>query len=431
MDCRRPSITSGLIPGAATRRALAAGPALALAAALLLPGLPAAAAPPPAGAAPPTLRGPADPRIQSGIDLIYSLRFDEAERYFEGLIAAHPDHPLGHFFLATVTWWRILVDLEDRSHDEAFYKLLQRCIDVCDRRLEADPDDFDAILFKGGAIGFRGRLRGDRRQFLQAARDGLRSLPLLEKSRRLEPENMDILFGQGVYNYFAEVIPKRHPVVRPVMWFLPDGDRELGLEQLRLVGREGRYARTEALYFLAQIHRLFEEDDAAALPYLRQLHERYPDNSLFHRYVGRALVGVDRWREGVAVYEEVEARSRAGHPGYHARGRIEALYYIGRNAQRHHRRREAVRALAAADSLSYGLGRKGEDQAVRGYVPLANLYLGILLDELGDPEAAGLRFRRVLELPDHRGGGEGSSHGLARRYLDGPNRRPAASEPGS
>ena len=386
----------------------------------------------PAPAPPFTLRGPADPRIQAGIDLIYSLRFSEADRYFEGIIAADPGHPLGHFFLATVTWWRILVDLEDRTHDEAFYALLQRCIDVCDRRLEADPDDFDAILFKGGAIGFRGRLRGDRRQFLKAARDGMLSLPLLEKSRRLEPENKDILFGQGIYNYFAEVIPQRHPIVRPVMWLLPDGDKQLGLEQLRQVGREGRYARAEALYFLAQIHRLFEEDDAAALPYLQQLHRRYPDNSLFHRYVGRALVGVDRWREGTAVYEEVAARSRAGDPGYHTRGHIEALYYIGRNAQRQHRRQAAVRALAAADSLSYGLGEKAKAQSVRGYVPMANLYMGIALYELGEREAAGAPFRRVLDLPDHGDTREsGTTHDLARRYLDLLKRKAAASPPGS
>ena len=210
------------------------------------------------------------------------------------------------------------------------------------------------------------------------------------------------------------------------MWLLPDGDKELGLEQLRQVGREGRYARAEALYFLAQIHRLFEEDAAAALPYLEKLHRRYPDNSLFHRYVGRALVGVDRWREGTAVYEEVAARSRAGDPGYHTRGHIEALYYIGRNAQRQARLRDTVRALAAADSLSYGLGEKAKAQSVRGYVPMANLYMGIALKELGEAEAAGVRFRRVLELPDHEG-----TRDLARRYLKLQKRKAAASPPGS
>ena len=229
-----------------------------------------------------TMRGEQDTRIQQGIDLIYQLQLDEAALYFEQIIDADPDNPLGHFFRAMVGWWRVLIDLEDTRHDEEFYRLLQACIDVCDRRLEVDPDDFDAILFKGGAIGFRGRLRGDRGQFVRSARDGLRCLPLLDKSRSLEPTNKDILFGQGIYNYFAEVIPKRYPIVRPVMLFLHKGDRQLGLTQLRDVAEGGRYARAEARYFPAQIHRVFEDDHLRALPYLEDLHNQYPDNALFH-----------------------------------------------------------------------------------------------------------------------------------------------------
>ena len=48
------------------------------------------------------------------------------------------------------------------------------------------------------------------------------SLPLLEKSRQLEPTNKDILFGQGIYNYFAEVMPRRYPVIKPIMLLLPE-----------------------------------------------------------------------------------------------------------------------------------------------------------------------------------------------------------------
>jgi hypothetical protein len=364
------------------------------------------------------MRGDTDERIQEGIDLIYSLRFEAADRYFEGIIAADPDNPLGHFFLAMVTWWRVLIDLDDPSHDEAFYDLLQRCIYVCDRRLDEDPDDFDAILFKGGAIGFRGRLRGDRHQFVQAARDGLRCLPLLKKSRQLEPTNKDILFGQGIYNYFAAVIPQKHPIVRPVMWFLDDGDRDLGLEQLQEVGREGRYARAEALYFLAQIHRVFEDDDARALPYLVQLHERYPDNALFHRYRARVLVSLGRWEEGVAAYEEVVRRGQAGAPGYHTRGRIEAHYYIGRYAYRARRLDACVEALSAAEDLSYRVGDEPEAQNVRGYVPLANLYLGMAYDELRRRDAALARYERVLALPNHA-----RSHKLAKGYRESAYRR--------
>ena len=273
-----------------------------------------------------------DVRIQRGIDLIYNLRFAEAERHFQAIVEAEPDNPLGYFFRAMVSWWRILIDLPDETYDAEFHVRLKQCIEVCDRRLAKDPMDFDAILFKGGAIGFRGRLYGDRERYLKAARDGLRGLPLLKKSRQLEPTNKDILFGQGLYHYFAEVMPKRHRILRPIMAFLPDGDRLLGLQQLKEVAREGAYASTEAAYFLGQIYRIFEKDNRRALPYFEELYKRYPDNAVFHRYTARLMIELGRWHSGVALYEEYVRRSVAGQTGYHRHGRLEAHYYLGKYA---------------------------------------------------------------------------------------------------
>ena len=356
-----------------------------------------------------------DARIQQGIDLIYSLKFEEADRYFEGIIAADPDNPLGHFFLAMTTWWRVLIDLESRDHDQAFYSLLERCIEVCDRRLERDPMDFDAVLFKAGAIGFRGRLRGDRNQFLRAAGDGIKSLPLLQTSRRLEPTNKDILFGQGVYNYFAEIIPREYPVVRPVMWMLPGGDRKKGLQQLKQVAREGRYARTEAIYFLAQIYRIFEKDKPSALEFLEQLYQRYPGNALFHRYLARTLIDVGQWNRGTALYEEVIRRSREGRTGYHVRGHVEALYYVGRSALYWRRLEKAKAALAAADSL----GPRADGKRTRRFMVLANLMLGKIHDVQNKRRLAVERYERVLELPDFS-----NCHEQARKYLKEPYKAP-------
>ena len=361
-----------------------------------------------------TMRG-YDARIQEGIDLIYNLEFEPADTYFEAIIDREPENPLGYFFLAMVTWWRVLIDLEDRTHDEQFYDLLEDCIEVCDRRLEDDPDDFDAILFKAGSIGFRGRLRGDRSQFLRAASDGLKCLPLLKRSRRLEPTNKDILFGQGIYNYFAEVMPKEYPIVRPLMWFLKSGDRELGLRQLQEVAAEGRYARAEANYFLAQIHRIFEDDKKQALIYLESLHGQYPSNALFHRYRARTLVELGRSDKAIPMYEEVIRRSRQGRVGYHVRGHIEALYYVGKRAFVKGRFGQARSSLAAADSLSYSLGDKPKEQIVRGYVPLANLYLGMALDQQGRRSEALERYERVHRLPEY-----GATHKLAKKYEKTP-----------
>lgn len=354
-----------------------------------------------------------DPRIQQGIDLIYSLRYDEAEDYFAAIITTYPDNPVGHFFLAMVAWWRVLIDLEDRSHDEACYALLEQCIKVCDARLKRDADDFDAILFKGGAIGFRGRLRGDRNQYLKAARDGMRCLPLLDASQKLEPSNKDILFGQGIYNYFAEVIPERYPVVRPVMWFLQKGDRQKGIEQLKEVAQSGHYARTEAAYFLARIYRVFEKDKYAAQAYLEQLYGRYPDNALFHRFLARNLVELGQWKRGVELYEEVIRRSEAGRTGYHLRGHIEALYHLGKFALYRYQLNLAETRFAAAGRLGAALDHPEEN----AFAVMARLMLGMAYDAQGKRQEALVCYEQVKGMEEH-----GDSRKLARKYLKEPYR---------
>ena len=354
-----------------------------------------------------------DPRVQHGIDLIYNLQFETADRYFEEIIAADPANPLGHFFLAMVTWWRVLIDLEDRRHDEAFYQLLDRCIEVCDQRLSATPRDFDAVLFKAGAIGFRGRLRGNRGQYVRAASDGLKCVPLLQISRELEPDNKDILFGQGVYNYFIEVIPQKYPVVRPITWLLPKGKRETGLEQLRLVAAEGQYSGTEALYFLAQIHRLFERDRETSLQYLEQLHRRYLENSIFHRFTARTLVEVGQWSRGTALFEKVIRRADAKHVGYHVFGQVEALYYVGQNEWLRRRYEEAIPLLERAARLATGQPRT----SMRKYRTLCLLLLGKAHDVRGDREEALDRYAQVRALPNY-----GTSHDQAKTYFETPYR---------
>ena len=355
-----------------------------------------------------------DARIQYGIDLIYSLEFDRAEAFFDSVIVAETDNPVGYFFRAMTAWWRVLIDLDDRSHDEAFYQHLKQCIKICDQRLKEDPNDFDAILFKGGSIGFRGRLRGDRGQYLKAANDGRRCLPLLKRSRTLEPDNKDILFGQGIYNYFAAVVPDQFPIVKPIMWLLPDGDKEEGIRQLEEVAREGRYARTEALYFLAQIYRLFEKDNQRALPYMEALFQSYPQNALFQRYLARVRVETGHWDEALPLYKDYIQRYAANQTGYHIRGSIEAHYYIGRRAFIHRRLPAALAAFGQIDRLAALLADEPSEH-IHGYIALANLYLGRTYDLLGERENAIACYRQVKKLKQYR-----NTHKMAAQYLKKP-----------
>jgi hypothetical protein len=72
---------------------------------------------------------------QHGINALYNLAFEDAERDFRKLVELRPAHPAGPFFLAMVQWWKILIDLDNEQYDDQFHESLDHVIDLCDDML--------------------------------------------------------------------------------------------------------------------------------------------------------------------------------------------------------------------------------------------------------------------------------------------------------
>ena len=194
-----------------------------------------------------------DSIVVKGIKQIYSIELEQAEKTFNKLITDYPKHPAGKFFLAMLDWWRILLDTSTEQRDELFYEKIEEVIKHCDKILDEDPENIDALFFKGGAIGFRGRLSALRESWLSAADDGREALPLVEEAGELDPDNVDVKLGFGIYNYYASVIPEKYPIVKPLMIFFPSGDKSLGIKQLKDVAQNGKYTKYESRYFLMSL----------------------------------------------------------------------------------------------------------------------------------------------------------------------------------
>ena len=147
-----------------------------------------------------------DSLIERGIHQIYSIEFEEAEETFATIRADYPEHPAGKFFDAMIVWWRILLDLRSEIYDDLLRDKLELVIDQCDDILDKDETNVDAIFFKGGALGYRGRLSSLRKNWFDAAADGKDALPLVFFAYELDSTNTDVILGFGIYNYFAEII---------------------------------------------------------------------------------------------------------------------------------------------------------------------------------------------------------------------------------
>jgi len=348
---------------------------------------------------------------EHGLDLLYNMHLAEADAAFNRIETRYPEHPIGPFLHSLIIWWQILPDLQDESHDKDFYAAMKEVIKRSNGLLKKDKNDFDAMFFKGAALGFRGRLRSNRGKWFKAAKDGKEALDYIFRISAHDTTNADYQFGQGVYDYFAEMTPKKYPVAKPVMLFFPKGNRERGLRELERTATEGHFIRTEATYFLLQIFLLYEPDYAKSLMYVRRLRAWYPDNPFFHALEGRVYARWGRWEESTPVYAMFLERYYAGEVGYSASLAEQALYYLGRGEMAGRRYETAARYFLQLDSLS-ALGK--DDTYFR---VLGTLRLGMTEDALGRRPAAVDHYRAVLKMKDFAG-----AHELARRYRKTPYR---------
>lgn len=348
-------------------------------------------------------------RANAGLTLLYDMQFEEATAHFEAISKRYRKHPVGPFLLALTIWWEILLDLSDTQHDEAFYAAMTRVIERSNELLEQDRNNFDALFFKGIALGFRGRLRSNRREWIRAASDGKRAMNYVLAVADADSTNHDYVFGRGLYDYYAAIIPERYPFVRAITSFLPKGNRVRGLAALTRSAAHGYYVRTEAAYFLLQIYYIYESDFAKSIEYATILRQRHPGNPFFHTIEGRVYARWEDWATSEYIFRDILQRYLDNRPGYNAAAAEQALYYIARSQMASGNHKAATRYLLQLEALSARL----EDDTY--FKVMGRLLQGMVHDALGQRTRAVEYYRQVLSMRAWA-----SSHTQARRYLDTP-----------
>ena len=350
-------------------------------------------------------------RVKKGIDHIYNLEFENAGREFTELIRERPGDPAGHFFLAMVDWWRILIDLDNTQYDDRFIDSLDVVIDLCNEMLDKNENDVRALFFKGGSIGFQGRLKFHRNDYISAASAGKKALPIVREASSADPKNYDILLGTGIYDYYADIIPEEYPWTKPLLLFLPAGDKKRGLQELTLCSEKGRYAGIECSYFLLQIYFSYEKDYQKALVLALSLNSRFPNNPMFHRYVGRCYVMQNNWQMVRSVFTGIADRAQRNERGYLDSALREAEYYLGLCDMNERKYDSALKHLYKCDELSRTLDR----EEVSGFMVMANLKVGMIYDAISRRNLAEEQYRKVLAMKDYL-----DSHRQADEYLKTP-----------
>lgn len=238
------------------------------------------------------------------INSMYNFEFTKSKNHFNYLKKQYPWHPLPYLLTSLNYWWRIVPNYENEEWDREFLAYMDTTQRLA-KRLYKDYNEIEGAFFLAAAYAFEGRLYSERGWYRKAAIAGKNSLKYLKYSRGHEAYSPELLFGDALFNYYAEWIRENYPWLRPLMWMFPEGDKKKGIEQLKEVARNAFYSRTEAQYYLMRLLATEENDVRGAIQVAEYLNESFPKNAYFERYYLRLLYQSGRYSQVDKMAQEM------------------------------------------------------------------------------------------------------------------------------
>ncbi|MDT8285975.1 MAG: hypothetical protein RQ748_02605 [Elusimicrobiales bacterium] len=353
---------------------------------------PARAAEPENGGGPePFTLGPElDAAYDDGIELMYRLEFDAAEDIFRGVIDVSSAHPAGYFAMTALYWWRAAQNFDVRSsstdYEAEFLRYADETIEVSELMLKSGGRRDHALFFLGSAHGLKGRWFALQHSWWKAYLSGNKGRKLLRKCVELNPSLYDAYLGLGIFDYYADTLPG---VLGVAAMIFVRGDKERGLESVRLAMEKGRFFSLEARIFLIDILTRYEKDHKTAIAESRALRAQDPDNAFF--WLGEILTLLHA-REWDRAFDEcmkfLTAHVGTRHPWL---SQQLALIYLSAG--------DAKLALnkPAEAAAWFTQGIETTAYPAKGWVTYCYLRRGQAFDVMGRREDALKDYRAVLE----------------------------------
>src|SRR6478736_591545 len=279
---------------------------------------------------------PHDPLNLTAFNHFYNLDYDRAVQEFEQVLARHPDDPFAVNHLLTSTLFRELYRMgvlntgeyandsfisaphrpADPKVKEQIKNLVDRALQLEEKRLAANPNDVDALYARGVTRAqFATYTALIERAWFSALRNAVGARSDHERVLELSPGYTDAKLVVGAHNYVMGSLPWGVKVAVALVGL--SGSKEKGIEYLYEVaagtGETSVDAKILLALFLRREHRYSE-----ALPLLRGMIQQYPGNVLLALEEGTLLRALNQPQESASSYRRVWDAGKAGkYPGLH------------------------------------------------------------------------------------------------------------------
>lgn len=380
---------------------------------------------------------------RSGLDALYNIDYDKAQRDFNEIVKLYPNHPGGYQLLAARLWIKTLYESRRLQvslySSESFYtngddkvdpkivtefrSLTREAKRLAEAKLKQEPKNIEALDFLANTEGLKASFEEavERRHFA-ALRDGNDAVEHHREVLKLDPKYIDAQITIGLYEYVVGSLPLPVKILAGATGFR--GSKKRGLAMLEQVAKEGRWSQDDAKTVLILLYTR-EKRFADVVNLARELSGKYPRNYLLRLETADALVslaGVKRKEKDLAgaVQAEKEAfstfeellRDRAVRDS--AARSLDLIHFKYGEAllmAGYHDR--AAKAFLSATKV---------DRAEPGLITMAHLYAARSYDVAGKRDEALAQYKEVLARPNVYDAHDEAKRGLQKAYRVEPSR---------
>ncbi len=374
---------------------------------------------------------------RSGLDALYNIDYDKAQRDFNEIVKLYPNHPGGYQLLAARLWIKTLYESRRLQvslySSESFYtngddkvdpkivtefrNLTREAKRLAEAKLKQEPKNIEALDFLANTEGLKASFEEavERRHFA-ALRDGNDAVDHHREVLKLDPKYIDAQITIGLYEYVVGSLPLPVKILAGATGYR--GSKKRGLALLEQVAKEGRWSRDDAKTVLILLYTR-EKRFAEVVGLTRELSAKYPRNYLLKLETADALVSlaevkrkekdlagaVQAEKEAFATFDELLRDRNVRDSAARSLDLIHFKYGEALLIAGYHDR--AAKAFLAATKV---------ERAEPGLITMAHLYAARSYDVAGKRDEALAQYKEVLARPNVYDAHDEAKRGLKQAY---------------
>lgn len=237
----------------------------------------------------------------TGTQLIFKRRYKEGKKYFDEFDKRFPGLGVGHTG-AVLIYQSMMMENFDFKWEQPYKAHSDMAIKDLENSLRnSDKNAAWKQFIIGSLEGIESIHLMRKTEYVSALARGVDAMGHIDESRKLAPDFVDPLLGDGLYKYWRTVVTMNSKV-------LPKGSdqRAEGIAEMQRVERDGVFLAPGATLALAFTY-IEERDLKTAQIYCLRNYKLYPDNVVNNMVLARVYMYQRRYDDSLKMLREILA----------------------------------------------------------------------------------------------------------------------------